>query len=859
MADMEKAYTLFVFFLLLRLSFILCSFPEASCFWRINQNEHLDSNMRKDCGFILFTIPAHLVEDHFRALLDFPLPVNTYPYVLVMLFAIEEINKNPNLLPNSTLGFTFLGDQCDITSTNLNNLNMLSKSGEMNPNYICEYSFCDVALTGPTWTVSARVGTLLQLFKIPQVMLSVTYGPFHDSLSDHDLFPHLYQIAPKDTSLVLAMVSLMIHFLWKWVGLVILDDDQGVQFLSDMKEEMKINEICLAFVNMIPANMQLYIERAEIYYFQIMTSSANVVIIYGNVNSTLEVSFRRWEMLGIWRLWITTSQWDVISRSRDFTIDSFHGTLSLSHHYREISTFKHFIQKTNFSAYPEAVSLMRLGWIYFNCSVSVSECKTLNHCLSNTILELLPWHSFDMAMNDERYNIYNAVYAVAHAFHNMHLQQVDIKVLESWEGLIPRCMQVNDFLKNIRLINPIGDPVNINQGRNLDAMYDILNVLNFPQGYVLKVKVGQFSPYFSHDEQLFLSEDMIEWATGSRQFSTSVCSMPCHPGFKKSHQEGKADCCFDCSRCPANEISNTTDSEECVKCPEDWYANTGQTHCLPKAVTFLAYEDPLGMALVCLALCFFVLTALVLGVFLKHRETPIVKANNRTLSYILLTALLFCFLCSLLFVGNPNTTTCILQQTTFGILFTVSVSTVLAKTLTVVLAFRITVPGRRMRGLLVSRIPKYIIPVCTVVQITLYGIWLWTSPPFVDIDTHSEHGCITITCSKGSVTAFYCVLGYLGSLALVSFTVAFLARNLPDTFNEAKFLTFSMLVFCSVWVTFLPVYHSSKGKVMVAVEVFSILASSMGLLGCIFIPKCYIILLRPDRNSIQKFRDKTHS
>lgn len=239
------------------------------------------------------------------------------------------------------------------------------------------------------------------------------------------------------------MVSLMIHFLWKWVGLVILDDDQGVQFLSDMKEEMKINEICLAFVNMIPANMQLYIERAEIYYFQIMTSSANVVIIYGNVNSTLEVSFRRWEMLGIWRLWITTSQWDVISRSRDFTIDSFHGTLSLSHHYREISTFKHFIQKTNFSAYPEAVSLMRLGWIYFNCSVSVSECKTLNHCLSNTILELLPWHSFDMAMNDERYNIYNAVYAVAHAFHNMHLQQVDIKVLESWEGLIPRCMQVN--------------------------------------------------------------------------------------------------------------------------------------------------------------------------------------------------------------------------------------------------------------------------------------------------------------------------------------------------------------------------------------------------------------------------------
>nr|XP_021485421.1 vomeronasal type-2 receptor 116-like [Meriones unguiculatus] len=295
--------------------------------------------------------------------------------------------------------------------------------------------------------------------------------------------------------------------------------------------------------------------------------------------------------------------------------------------------------------------------------------------------------------------------------------------------------------------------------------------------------------------------------------------------------------------------------DQCVKCPNDQYANTEQTDCLKKVMDFLAYEDPLGMTLACLALCFSALTAVVLSVFLKHKGTPIVKANNQVLSYVLLISLIFCFLCSLFFIGHPQMATCILQQTTFAVVFTVAVSTILAKTVTVIMAFKIIDPRKKMRWVLVSGAPNYIIPVCTIIQLIFCGTWLATSPPFVDTDSYFEHGHIIIVCNKGSVIAFYCVLGYLGLLALGSFTVAFLARNLPDKFNEAKFLTFSMLVFCSVWITFLPVYHSTKGKATVVVEIFSILASSAGLLVCIFAPKCIIILFRPEISSVRKFSD----
>uniref|UniRef100_A0A8C5K116 Vomeronasal 2, receptor 118 n=1 Tax=Jaculus jaculus TaxID=51337 RepID=A0A8C5K116_JACJA len=773
-----------------------------------------------------------------------------YEFVLAMLFAIEEINRNPDLLPNVTLSFTLFGAHCDSTTTEVNSLNLFSKYELINPNYICAMSSCDVILTGPSWTASTKIGTLLWLFNYPQVRLTlITYGPFHPILSDYDRFPHLYQMAPRDTYLPLAMVSLLLHFKWTWVGLVITDDDQGVQFFSNLRQEMHRNEICLAFVNVIPVNMQVYIMRAETYYNQIVTSSAKVVIIYGEKNSTLEVSFRRWECLGTQRIWVTTSKWNTLTRKRDFNLDLYLNTFIFSHHHHEISSFKNFIQTVNFSTYPNGITLKQLSWMYFNCSTSISYCKTMNNCSSNTILEWLLQHSFDMSMNDDCYNIYNAAYAVAHAFHEKLIQQVDIRGMEKQTHL----------MHDIQFTNPIGDPVNMNQREKIDAMYDILNFWNFPQSLRIKVKIGEFSPYFTHDQQLYVSKEMIEWATGNRQIPISVCSMTCSPGFRKSHQEGRAACCFDCSPCPVNEISNATGMDQCVKCPDEQYANKEHNCCLPKAVTFLAYEDSLGMSLACMALGFSALTTLVLGIFLKHQDTPIVKANNRTLSYILLISLLFCFLCSLLFIGHPNLVTCILQQTTFVVLFTMAVSTVLAKTITVLLAFKITAPGKRMRWMLVSGTLNFIIPICTLIQLFFCGIWLGTSPPFVDTDAYSEHGHIIIMCNKGSVTVFYCVLGYITSLALVSFTVAFLARKLPDTFNEAKFLTFSMLVFCSVWVTFLLVYQSTRGKFMVAVEVFSILASSAGLLGCIFVPKCYIILFRPSVNSLQMFKNKNHS
>nr|XP_006994322.2 vomeronasal type-2 receptor 116-like [Peromyscus maniculatus bairdii] len=849
---------------LLQIPYLLWAYNSSECYWRITEEFHHEGDVVIGAFFPLHMIYTgnklpHATEPYFYTDLHLQYNFKNYQFVLALVFAIEEINRNPHLLPNTSLGFDFRNVQY-VERGILENA-FIWITGHKHyyiPNYNCRKKSKPAAvLTGTTLAASAQVGTLLQLYKTPQL----TFGPFDPILGDQRQFSSLYQMAPKDTSISLAVLALMLHFKWSWVGLILPDDHKGIHIVSELRRELESNRVCIAFVEMILGTWSSFSNKFWKNLGKIQNSSANVIIIYGDTYSLQGLMRNIGQLLMTGKVWILNAQWDYTNHADYFLLDSFHGSLIFSHHLEESSEFTNFIRTVNPYKYPEDNYLPKLWFLFFKCSFSEIDCHLLENCHPNASLELLPRHIFDIVMSEESYNIYNAVYTVAHSLHEMSLQQVQMQPYTNGKKQMTFfSWQLHPFLRNIYTNNHMRGQKDSDGKKKLSSDYDILNFWNFPKGLGVKVKVGTFSSNAPLGQQLSLTEQMIRWPLRFTKIPHSVCHKSCGPGFRKVVLEDRVVCCYDCIPCPDNEISNeTADVDQCVKCPESQYANTEKKHCLQKTVSFLTHEDPLGMALTTTALCLSALTTVVLGVFVKNRDTPIVKANNRALSYTLLITLTICFLCSLLFIGRPNTATCILQQTIFGVAFTVALSTVLAKAITVVIAFKVTFPGRMVRWLMISRAPNLIIPICTLIQLVLCGIWMATSPPFIDQDAYAEHGHIIILCNKGSAVAFHCVLGYLCSLALGSYSMAFLSRNLPDTFNEARFLSFSMQVFFCVWVTFLPVYHSTKGKVMVAMEVFSILASSAALLGLIFAPKCYIILLRPDRNSLNLIKHETHS
>uniref|UniRef100_A0A803KFX9 G-protein coupled receptors family 3 profile domain-containing protein n=1 Tax=Xenopus tropicalis TaxID=8364 RepID=A0A803KFX9_XENTR len=684
----------------------------------------------------------------------------------------------------------------------------------------------------------------------------VSYGAMDPVFHDRTQFPSFYRTIPNEEAEMDGIVQILKHFGWKWVGLIVSDDDTGYRARERISTELAHMGGCLAFSLVIEYGAKIPYLRREMIFEIIKKTQVKVLVVFISTKYiflSIQVLFY---CIIPERICVTCSVFaDFITSPYNVGLTVlFNGALSFLIREGEIPQFNHFLNSFSLSNYPQSKLTEYIWQGVFHCIFPYLPW-TDNKPISGRICtgnESMSRAGFSQT-GDYRvtYRVYTAVYALARALHNLYSAQAPTNhwdKLEYMRGNL-KPWQINTFVRNVTFVTPSGDTIFFNDKGDPPAQFDVMTFLLLPNRTFARQKIGSFHVLSDGTKLLHINSSADLWGPYYKEMPQSLCNEPCAPGYRKAKIEGKPSCCYDCAKCADGEMSNTTDALDCLHCSEYEKSNKQRTGCVPKEINYLSYTDTLGASLTSIALVLFIAASVVLGIFVRYWETPIVRANNQNLSFLLLISLMLCFLCTLLFIGRPTQICCLLRQVTFGIVFTISVSSVLAKTLTVIIAFNATKPGSKLKKYVGTQLAIILVIVCCLGEMMISAVWMASNPPFLDADTLTDINTVFLMCNEGSVLFFFSVIGYMTALALFSFIAAFLAKDFPDRFNEAKNITFSMLGFCSVWGAFVPAYLSSKGSRMVAVEIFAILSSSAGLLACIFVPKCYIIFFRPEQNS----------
>ncbi|XP_040037865.2 vomeronasal type-2 receptor 1 isoform X2 [Gasterosteus aculeatus] len=843
--------------------------------------------------------------------------LRTFRWTQTMLFAIDEINQAPDLLPNTDLGYVIYDSCFTISKAVEGTLTYLTGQDEAVPNYRCGTGAPLAALVGAGGSdLSIATARILGLYHFPQVSYSSTCSALESKFQ----FPTFLRTIPNDIHQSAAMARLVLHFGWTWVGTIVADDDYGKYGIKDFKEQVEEAGVCISFSETLPkVSSHEDIQRIA---KTVAEATAKIVVVF---SSDVDLSPLVLELLRhnvTDRTWIASEAWVTSALINQPAVNSvLGGTLGFGVKRADIPGLQRHLLDVD----PYTNGLTEELWeMLFNCTLDSSKAAALTKqramgangtlsrsaraapdglCTGSESLALLRNTYSDVSQLRITYSVYKAVYAVAHALHNLeHCVEgqgpfvgkscADITKFEPW--------QLMYYVKNVRFKVPHTDEEIYFEEGDVEGFYDIINWQVNGNGEMSYVTVGSYNGSAAPEDRMKIVNDSIVWNNEELETPRSVCSENCQPGTRKGIRQGEPVCCFDCIPCADGEISNSTNARACILCSYDEWSNEAHDACVSKIIEFLAFGEPLGITLIAISAFGALATIGVAVVFVAHIGTPLVKANDALLSFSLLFSLVVTFLCSIVFLGKPQPWSCMTSQVALALGFALCLSSIMGKTVVLMLRAR-ALKAERIRAKAAAKAAKLaaaeaaqaaadggspdviatfhhaeakaaadsevdsltcghqraIAAVATLIQAVACTVWLIIIPPHPVENTSTQNIKIILECDEGSVVFICCIFAYDILLALLAFVFAFIARKLEDHFSEAKCVTFGMLVFFIVWISFVPAYLSTRGKFMVAVQIFAILASSFGLLTCIFLPKCYVLLVKPERNREEMMRPRS--
>ncbi|XP_036600236.1 taste receptor type 1 member 1 [Trichosurus vulpecula] len=783
--------------------------------------------------------PIHSVLEEVKGRPEVPLcerseAFNGHGYHLfqAMRYAIEEINNSSSLLPNITLGYE-LYDVCSKSANVYATLSILSQPRSNHvqiPENFFSYYPKAVAVIGPSSSEMTSVtATLLSALLIPQI----SYAASSMTFSEKQQYPSFLRMIPSDKLQVQTIVMLLKEFGWSWISVIGSDNDYGLQGVQMLEEFITEEDICIAHKDVVPISAQAHDSAMQDMILSLTKFGAEVVVVFCTRNQA-HIFFEAVLLGNVTdKVWIATEDWSISSYITQVPGISRIGTvIGVAIPQREILGIKEFEK-----AYTQAKK---------TSEPSAEPAQDGHHQICNQHLSFTTDIDTEMStfsMNSA-YNAYAAVYAVAHGLHQLLGCPSGVCTkgkIYPWQ-LLEEVKKV-DFMLH-------GNPVSFNENGDPLSGYDIIAWDWNGPNWTFKI-IGASTWFPVHME---IDGTKIRWHRGKKQVPRSVCSEECPAGEARS-VVGLHHCCFECVPCPAGTFVNSSDQYVCHRCKKEEWSPVGSQMCFNRTTQFLAWHHPVSLVLMGANTLLLLLLAGVASLFAQHLNTPVVRSAGGRMCFLMLGSLAGAGCSPYCFFGEPTPLTCLLRQSLFALGFAIFLSCLTIRSFQLVVIFKLSAKMPTLyRSWVQNHGPKIFVVMSSTIQLLICITWLvaWTPKPTKEYKRFPE--LVVLECSKGASPGYLLSILYTWLLSVSCFACSYVGKDLPENYNEAKCITFSLLLYFISWIGLATASTVYYGKYLPAINALVILSSLGGVFSGYFLPKCYVILCRPDLNTTEYFQ-----
>ena len=784
-----------------------------------------------------------------------------------MLYAVDLINADENLLPGLSLGYD-IRDTCSSENIGLDesidlvitNSQLDIESCRTSANATREEAPTSGVVGASNSGVSVPVAGLLRLFTTPQI----SYASSSALLNNRDRYGYFYRTTPPDTLQARAMIDLLLHFKWTYISTIFSENTYGEPGIDEVHALAKTYGICIDFNEGIDSSFtdSQFLELA----MKVLKSEARVIVLFSSEQDATKLFEHLLPIYSRAFVWIASDSW---ARSQ-FIMKKYSQIITpmigFSPQAKFSPGFLDYFSKLTLDSNVRDPWFQEWYMARLHCTVNGSDSE----CYRNASV---PQLATDYVQGQKSPLVIDAVYAFAHAINNFLTDNCEQPL--RWFKQNRTCWgqkrslngaALLEYVQRISFTSPTGNRVMFDSLGNAPGNYDIRITSKTPQQLntdtIIDLAMGTWNSNSLNKAQslriLSTPQFGINSITGEPLTNPpeSQCNK-CPPGHFQ--RQVLSSCCGICDPCLGKLFSRSSSAVNCSTCDLNYWGNNplnGSNGCIPIPKSFLSFEHPYSLVILIIASVGFLAVCFVLVVFLAHWQTPVVKSFGREQIIILLFGITFSYASAFFHVSPPLPIVCGFQRWTFWTSFSVMFGALLVKVIRVAQIFS--------KKSSITR-PKFIEPhypvifTCVIVAIQwlILVISIFVNQPAVleelrmDATTPNTLPTLVVTCLTENIGFLVVSLAYQSLLVCLCTIIGAMSFKYPANFNEAKCIALCSMTIMVIWIAFIITFFatgSAKELQNIAISL-AVVMSGYAVLLSMFGPKMYIILVRPAQNT----------